>query len=75
MAWKDLIPGCFGVDDLEFALHILDADKAMAMYTAAVEDGAYMHDVLMETKAFLVSKNATMEHIDEQLEKVAKLQI
>ena len=35
--WKDLISGTFGCEDLQFAMHSLDRERAVAMLTRALD--------------------------------------
>jgi hypothetical protein len=65
--WRDRLPGCFGVVDLKFARHPLDAGRAKKMLREALKSGASSEDVLAAIHDSLVYKHALQEHIDAEM--------
>jgi len=60
-------PPCFGVADLRFARHALDEARAKNMIRAARESGSTITDITEAIKAYLVTKDASVLHIDGEL--------
>ena len=67
LPWRDLVPACFGVGDLRFARHALDEARAKNMIRAARESGSTITDITEAIEAYLVSKDASVSHIDGEL--------
>jgi len=71
--WQDLIPACFGIEDLIFGGQFLDRERAIVMITSALRANANMDSILKEAEDFLQESNATNEHIEEQLNRIRNL--
>jgi hypothetical protein len=71
--WRDRLPACFGVVDLKFARHPLDAGRANKVIREARESGASSEDILSAIHDYLVSKKALPEHIDAEMVFARKL--
>lgn len=67
LSWKTLIPGCFGNNDLVFATHPNDQDRAKAMFHIAMVSHATLNDIISEVKVYLESQNASPQHIEKQI--------
>ena len=65
--WRDRLPACFGVVDLKFARHSLDAGRAKEMIRDARDAGASSEDILSAIRDYLTSKQALPEHIDQEI--------
>ena len=73
MNWKQLIPGCFGAQDLKWGSHALDEQRARRMLKDAIDAGATMAEIIAEAQAFLQGKGAQTQHIQDQLDKIRNL--
>jgi hypothetical protein len=71
--WKDRLPACFGVVDLKFARHPLDAGRAKDMICEARDSGITSEGIISAIRDYLVSKKATQEHIDEEIKYATKI--
>jgi hypothetical protein len=69
-AWKNLIPGCFGIADLRFARHPLDEQRAKQMANEAKCSGAVPGEIITAIKEYLASEGASPEHIDCEIKYV-----
>ena len=67
MSWTDQIPGCFGDEDLLFAVHPLDSQRAIEVLLAAKKDGVSLADLLNEFRTYLGGRTSNEEHISEQM--------
>lgn len=70
MTWTNKIAGCFGSNDLKFALHEIEQKNAFELLGQLRQAGTGWKEARAEFKAFLVSKKANANHISEQLKKV-----
>ena len=70
MNWQQKVPGTFGNQDLIFAGHQLDADRALDLLKECYKSNISLQDVLDEAEKFLKSKGAQNQHIKEQLDKI-----
>ena len=71
MSWKEKIPGCFGNDDLIFGGHPDEIEIAKEMFKKALDYNVELDDIVNECRDYLISKNATKKHINEQ-EKIVR---
>lgn len=72
MSWKKKVSGTFGAQDLIFAGHPLDADRALELLKECYKSNIPLQDVLDEAESYLKSKGAQAQHVQEQLEKIDK---
>ena len=73
--WKKSIPGSFGMVDLHFASHPLDAKRAKTMMKSALEAGASIDEIMDALVAYMKEKGCGEAHIQTQLGHVRKLEI
>jgi hypothetical protein len=77
MSWQNQVPGCFGAQDMIFAGHPLDADRAKQAIKDAKAAGASKDDFEKEM-VWHVYKNvkdpgARIELFADQAEKLGKM--
>lgn len=70
MAWKELIPGCFGEQDFIFANHPLDEQRAFKLLTVLFDQHVSFDEVAKAIVEFLQSKGANGEHVGQQIKRV-----
>ena len=70
MDWKDQIAGCFGVEDVKFALHANDAQQAYEMLGRLIMGNVSWGEVHQAFRAFLNQKVKDQAHIQEQMDRV-----
>lgn len=73
MDWQNQIPACFGCVDQIFAEHPSDEKSAIKMLESAFLSGASESNVLTALRDYMKSKNCSISHIDEQIDKVKKI--
>lgn len=73
--WTTKIAGCFGSDDLEFAMHANDEQRALEMFRTAFSEGASINDVLTAIKDRVRSKNGDAAHVKKQLDRALNLKL
>lgn len=71
--FKDLIPVCFGEEDLELGGHPLDEERAKDMAKTAKNEGISRRGVKKEVKKYLKEKGVLKKHRKEQLRKIKSL--
>jgi hypothetical protein len=77
MAWQDRVPACFGDQDLIFAVHPMDEQRAKDAIKEAKAAGAARDDFEKEM-VWHIYKNVTAEgylqtHIKEQVGRLHKM--
>ncbi|MCG2626577.1 hypothetical protein L6654_08065 [Bradyrhizobium sp. WYCCWR 13023] len=72
MAYDNELPGCFGNNDLIFAGHPLDADRAFNWLGSLRKRHIGLAAVKEQVREFLTERGASAAHIDEQLSKVER---
>lgn len=70
---KKLIAGSYGDQDLEFAGHYNDIERAAKALELAFELDLGYEEYLQYHRDFLKGKSASVEYIDDQIEKVKDL--
>lgn len=70
MSWQQKIPGAFGDQDLVFAEHPLDADRALDLLKDCYQSDIPLKDVIDEVEKYLKANGATTQHITDQLSKI-----
>lgn len=68
MSWRTRIPGCFGDMDGLFAVHAMDAKRALELLVAAKEQRVSRDDFFGEFEEYL--RSTRVEHFDEQMERI-----
>ena len=71
MSWKNKISGTFGTQDLYFAMHPLEANKALDLLKECYNSNIPLQDVLNEAEQFLKNKNANAQYIQNQLKEIS----
>lgn len=66
MSFDTKLPGCFGSDDLKFAGHPADEDRAFQWLASLRRGKIGCKAALKQIKEFLKSKGATAGHIKTQ---------
>jgi hypothetical protein len=73
MSWVELIPGCFGNQDLNFGGHATDKERCRTLLKLAIESKANFHQLNEAFKKYLESSGVTEQHLKEQLERIRDL--
>ena len=68
MSWKDGISGCFGDIDGKFAVHPLDARRALELLLEAKTAAISRDDFFGAFEEYL--RSTGVEHYDEQMERI-----
>lgn len=71
---KAQIPGCFGMDDLEFAGHFNDIEQARSVLIRSLKADVPLNAYLSMFKEYLESRGARKGHINEQMKRVMNLE-
>jgi hypothetical protein len=75
MDWQDRVAGCFGNNDVEFAVHPMDQRRAKELIAAAQAAGATRDDFEKEME-WHVYKNRKYEmqaHLEKQVKRLHKM--
>ncbi len=67
MAYHPELPGCFGEQDLFFAVHPLDQERGFAWLTKLRKEEVVWADTAEQIVGYLRDKGAADTYIDEQL--------
>lgn len=70
MSFRDKIPGAFGAVDYKFAIHPLDAERAIELLKDCFQKNVPMKELLVAVEDFLRKGGAGSEHIKEQRKEV-----
>lgn len=70
MDFRSKIPGTFGAVDLKFAIHPLDAERAIELLKVCYQENVSMKELLVAVEDFLRKGGSGDEHIKEQLGEV-----
>jgi len=78
MAWKELIPGCFGKRDLVYAMSSFDKERAVEMVAAANKESVTKHEFIATMRDYMLERGAELNidnlqtHIEEQMKWILK---
>lgn len=72
MSFDNQLPGCFGSEDLKFAGHPFDEDRAFKWLTSLRKREIGYKAALKQIKEFLQSKGASASHIKAQTAKASR---
>jgi len=75
MPLNNLIASSYGTEDNIFAGHELDRQRALLSLTAADEEGVGFAEFLEKHRQYLTNKKCSLEHIEEQLQRVQRLDL
>ena len=70
MDFRSNISGTFGTTDLKFAIHPLDAKRAIDLLKFCYENNISLNEFLTAVEDFLRKKGAGDDHVKEQLKQV-----
>ena len=70
MDFRSNIPGTFGTVDLKFAIHPLDAGRAIELLKICYENNVSLKELLSAVDDFLRKNGAGNDHVKEQLKEV-----
>lgn len=70
MSWKSKVSGTFGDQDLKFAGHELDTERALDLLKECYKSNVPLQEVLDEVERYLRSKKANDKLIKTQVDKV-----
>ncbi len=70
MDWTQKIPGCFGSDDLNFAGHPCDAERAFDLLKECRDQNVGLQELENAVRQFLASKTANKQHIADQIKRI-----
>ena len=70
MDFRSNIPGTFGNVDLKFAIHPLDAARAIELLKICYENNVPLKELLSAVEDFLRQNKAGDDHVKEQLKEV-----
>ncbi len=70
MDFRNNIPGAFGNVDLKFAIHPLDAARAIELLKICYENNVSLKELLSATEDFLRKSGAGDDHVKEQLKEI-----
>ena len=70
MDWKELIPACFGENDRLFAVHPLDARRALNLLVTAKEQGVSGDEFFEAFNEHLTHLGVDIEHFDAQKKRI-----
>lgn len=77
MSWKTMVSGCFGEQDVMFAIHPLDEGRARKMIAEAKASGALLDDVEKEIVWHVYKRvtapGALQKHLDRQINRLKEL--
>lgn len=77
MEWKKQVPGAFGIQDVRFAVHALDRERAKAAVAAAKAAGATFEDfekeVVWHCYKNYKAPGRQQDHIAEQVKRAKRL--
>jgi len=71
--WKQMMKGCFGIEDRIFGGHPCDEKRAREMLKAAIDAKATMEEIVSEAVRFLEEAGSPKEHIQKQVAKIRSL--
>ncbi|MDE1205504.1 MULTISPECIES: hypothetical protein [Tenacibaculum] len=75
MELEKLIASSYGVEDLIFAGHSLDIERASKSIVVANEEEIGMEEFLKKHREFLESKGCCLDHIEGQLKRVQRIDL
>ena len=70
MDFRSNISGAFGNVDLKFAIHPLDAERAIELLRICHENNVSLKELLSAVEDFLLKSGAGNSHVKEQLKEV-----
>ena len=73
MGWRDRVPACFGGQDLIFASHPTDEERAKKAIREAKAAGASRDDFEKEMVWHIYKKGFLQEHTKEQVRRLHKM--
>lgn len=73
MSWINKIPGCFGSEDREFALHNNDRTRAQEMLSEALLSDVGFAEYKAELESWLTAQGCNPEHTQKQLKRISNL--
>jgi hypothetical protein len=75
MTLDNLIAASYGSEDCIFAGHELDRQRALKSLTAANNEEVGFAEFLEKHRQYLISRQCSLEHIEEQLQRVQTLDL
>lgn len=75
MSLDNLIAKSYGSEDYIFAGHELDRQRALESLTAANDEKVDFDEFLKKHRQYLTNRQCSLEHIEEQLRRVQRLDL
>ena len=73
MRYDPELPGCFGENDLVFASHDLDRDRAFEWLSKLRNQEAVWADVQAQIEEFLRERDAAVFHVADQVDRAKRM--